>query len=89
MNPLHFFKRKNPQVTEIKNGRCGNLRYLNESTYAEVYYELSGAPEFDLLVWFNDMKLWSNGTTITEEEKIIIKKAFENWAMENKLKCEW
>ncbi len=89
MNLLHFLKRKKSQVTEIKDGRCGKLQYQNKNIYAEAYYELSGVPEFDLLVWFNDMKLWSNGTTITKEEKSIIKTSFENWANDNKLKCQW
>ena len=90
MNLLHFLKRKkHPQVTDIPDGRCGKLRYQKNNNYAEAYYELSGVPEFDLLVWLNDMKSWSNGNTITNEEKVIIKTAFESWARDNKLKCEW
>ena len=89
MNLLNIFKKQSPKVKDIKSGRCGHLRFLEENRYADTYYELSGVPEFDLLVWVKDLKQWSNGNPITEEEKIIIFSALQEWANKKNVKCEW
>jgi hypothetical protein len=80
---------KKHSVSEVKNGRCGELRYEGYGKYAAAYYELSGVAEFDLLVWFDEMEKWSDKTTITPEEKQVIFSAFKDWAKRGKVKCQW
>lgn len=86
---LSFLSRRTPKVSDIKNGRCGHLRYHEDHRYADAYYELSGAPEYDLLVWVNDMRTWSDGTQITKEEMATIHNAYKEWAIKHNIKCEW
>jgi len=79
----------NGPVTEIRNGRCGELRYQGTGKYADAYYEISGTPEFDLLVWLPDMKSWSDGSSITPEERVIIQSAFQAWAKRQRVVHQW
>ena len=76
-------------VTEIKNGRCGELRYQGQEKYAEAYYEISGSPKYDLLVWLPEMEKWSDGSLITSEEKLNIESAFKVWAKRHRVICQW
>ena len=76
-------------VTEIRNGRCGELRYQSAGKYAGAYYEISGVPEFDLLVWLAEMQSWSDGSPITPEENTTIVSAFKAWASQQRVTCQW
>jgi hypothetical protein len=84
-----LFGTDNEKVIEIKNGRCGELRYLGTGKYAEAYYEISGSNKYDLLVWLPEMKKWSDGTQITDEEKLVIETTFKAWAKRHRLVCQW
>lgn len=81
-------ERKNG-VRLFKNGRCGELRYYADERYAAAYYERSGDPEFDLLVWLSDMKKWSNGSSITSEERSVIETSFKAWALRKGKGVQW
>jgi hypothetical protein len=76
-------------VRLVKNGRCGELRYHAGDRYAAAYYERSGNPEFDLLVWLADMTKWSDGSLITSEERSLIETSFRAWAKHRGEVVEW
>lgn len=71
---------KKEAVRLVPQGRCGELRYYDAGRYASAYYEVSGVPQYDFLVWFDDMKLWSDGSRISDGEKRFIRSAFQSWA---------
>jgi hypothetical protein len=80
---------KSETVRLVKNGRCGEIRYYDGTRYAALYYERPGDPEFDFLVWFADMKRWSDGAPITNEERATIRTAIEDWARRRRKSIEW
>ena len=84
-----LFGKKSSPVTEIRDGRSGKLRYQGEGKHAEVYYELSGVPEYELLVWTENLKAWSDGSPITPDEKQAIVAAFQAWAKQQGIRCQW
>lgn len=84
-----FRSTKNEPVRLVKNGRCGEIRYCAGTRCAALYYELSGDPEVDFLVWFADMKRWSDGAAITTEERATIRTAIEDWARRRRKSIEW
>lgn len=89
MSLFRLFGIKKSLVTDIRNGRSGKLQYRGDGKFAVAYYEVSGVPEYDILVWFSAMKSWSDGTVIAPEEKQIILSEFEAWAKRNKTRCQW
>jgi hypothetical protein len=76
-------------VSLVRNERCGELRYSQGERHASAYYEISGVPEYDLLVWLEDMQTWSTGERITEQERADIRAAFEAWAVRSRKAVQW
>lgn len=71
------------------NGRDGELKYKNGNKHISAYVELSGTPEYDLLVSNKDISKWSNGASVTGQEKERILKAFKEWASKTNTRCQW
>lgn len=84
-----LFKIYQGPVIDIRKGRCGELRYVAQSKYAAAYYEISGVPQFDLLVSLSSMKVWSDGSFISTTEKSIILSEFEFWSKQKRVVCQW
>ena len=70
-------------------GRCGELKYYESNRYASAYVEMSGVPEYHLLVWSDDFGKWSDGNSINKKEHEKILTAFKRWAEETNFKCQW
>jgi len=62
-------------VTLKMNGRYGALYYKKDFSYIDIYVELSGVPQYQLLIWFKDISHWTYPSyrEITQEEKSLIK----------------
>jgi len=70
-------------------GRNGELSYLDKTRSVSVYVEISGSPDYDLLVSTDQLDYWSNGEPITSDEKHTILDSFDLWAKSEKVKCQW
>ncbi len=71
------------------SGRNGELTYLDKTRSASVYVEISGIPNYDLLVSTEQLSYWSNGEVITLDEKHMILESFDLWAKSENIKCQW
>jgi hypothetical protein len=69
--------------------RDGTLVFRDGDRTASAYVEMSGVPEYVLLVWSSDMHVWSDGKAILPEERDRIMNAFKAWAQHERVSVEW
>jgi hypothetical protein len=70
-------------------GRDGRLTYAEGGRTASAYAEISGAPEYALLVRSADMSSWSDGEAISAADHDRIMAAFKCWAVRERVAVEW
>jgi len=71
------------------SGRSGALVYVEGTREAAVYVEVSGVPEYDLLVWADRLGRWSTGEALTEAERARALDAYRAWARREGVTCQW
>ena len=74
------------------HGRAGYLTYSEPGRHVQMDVEISGAPEYDLLVEFAECtKAWTSpeGESITVEKRDEIFTAVKLWAEKDKHRCHW
>src|SRR5690606_6024417 len=71
------------------SGRSGALVYVEGAREAAVYVEVSGVPEYDLLVWADRLGRWSTGEALTEAERARALDAYRAWARREGVTCQW
>jgi len=71
-----------PEGATLKmKGRYGAIYYKKDLSYIDIYAELSGVPQYQLLIWFKDISHWTYPSyrEITQEEKSLIKDEIINY----------
>ena len=72
------------------NGRAGTIYYVEKGKICELYYEISGVKEFDILIWFDQLSNWilPERKPIKFEEKEAIKEKLVDWLKQKKIRAE-
>ena len=72
------------------NGRVGTIYYVEKGKVCELYYEISGVKEFDILISFEQLKEWTlpKINVISKNDKYKIKKELLTWLVANKIRAE-
>ncbi|MHC4167870.1 MAG: hypothetical protein ACYSWQ_13000 [Planctomycetota bacterium] len=62
------------------SGRCGTITYHEGVRRIEIYWEISGNPDGDIVVWPN-LREWSSpeNTTIGKEHQLEILRSLRQW----------
>ena len=71
------------------SGRSGALVYVEGTREASAYVEVSGVPEYALLVWASRIERWSTGEALTEAERARVLDAYRAWARREGVACQW
>lgn len=73
------------------NGRTGTIYYVFRDKICEIEYEISGSKEFDICLYFDQLKDWimPDNSALTQSEKSEIKEKLIVWLTENKIKAEF
>jgi len=71
-------------------GRSGSITYHSADNMIEVYWEMSGVPEYDILLAPIDLREWDEpkGVKIQLEMQIDILQKLRKWTKEQKLKTD-
>jgi hypothetical protein len=74
----------------ISKGREGTIYYVENRKVLEIYLEVSGVPQFDILVYFDSVENWKLPTVqkITLKEKSEVKEKLINWLKAKKIRAE-
>ncbi|MCW3789773.1 hypothetical protein [Plebeiibacterium sediminum] len=72
------------------NGRQGTIYYVDHGKTCELYYEISGVKEFDILIWFDQLNEWilPKNEAINQIDKQRIKEKLINWLDLTKIRAE-
>ena len=72
------------------NGPGGLLTYRSSGRVAKLSVEISGNPEYDILLHLDDLGEWAEprGTTITREDEDTILRAILTWEQKQKAKTD-
>ncbi|HOZ98081.1 MAG TPA: hypothetical protein PLS07_15225 [Niabella sp.] len=86
---LNAFINKNG-FHQKQHGRDGTIYYVEKGRVLEIYCEMSGVPQYDLLLVFEKLNHWSipKNEPISSEKKSDIKKKLEQWLQNNQTKAE-
>jgi len=70
------------------HGRDGMVYYAEQGKLCEIYFEISGVPQFDLLFEFSRLGSWfyPENLPISETEKEEIKQKFVTWLKKEKIR---
>ena len=73
-----------------EHGRSGFLYFIEKGKFCEIYFELSGVSQYDILVFFDEISEWCFPVKkeITDIEKEVIKEKLVNWLKIKKIKFE-
>jgi hypothetical protein len=71
-------------------GRGGNIVYQEGQRSCKIEYEISGVPEYHILVFFDALKNWNTpgDIPISKEEKELIRNNLLEWLAKKKLKAQ-
>ncbi|MFC4817411.1 hypothetical protein [Flavobacterium sp. GCM10023249] len=72
------------------DGRSGTIYHVKKERLCEIYFEISGTREFDILIYFDSLKEWSspNKTEMSISEKKDIREELIVWLKKEKIKFE-
>jgi len=72
------------------NGRQGTIYFVDNGKICELYYEISGAKEYDILIWFDHLNKWflPKVETISPIDKQKIKNELQNWLDSKNIRAE-
>lgn len=73
-----------------KGGRNGTLYYIANGKVCEIYWEISGVPQFNILLYFESLDSWALPTKqkMTSDEKEKIKSELLDWLTEKNISAE-
>ncbi|NNT73254.1 hypothetical protein HKT18_13600 [Flavobacterium sp. IMCC34852] len=71
-------------------GRSGTIYFVQENQVCEIYFEVSGVKEFDILISFEGLTEWElpERKTIGKTEKEEILEKLKIWLKEKKIKSD-
>jgi hypothetical protein len=72
------------------NGRGGTLYYVRDRKVGEIYWEISGVPQYDLLIAVNSVNHWALPApqTMTEAEKQKLRDELEVWLKKQRIRAD-
>lgn len=72
------------------HGRSGSIYYIEQGKMCEVYFEISGVPQYDILPAFSQLKTWKlpNKIPLTKDEKNRIEKELIIWLKDQNIKAD-
>ena len=81
---------EHPTVEWKSSGRTATLVCKDGNRMVEVFVEMSGNPEYDALVWIEDLKEWNEpeGVELTKDEEDKILTAILNWEKNHKIRMD-
>jgi hypothetical protein len=73
----------------IQGGRCGTITYADQGRVLELYFEISGVSEYDILVSFGPDVAWSSPVPIrlTDAERTDVRSRLDSWLREQKIRA--
>jgi hypothetical protein len=73
-----------------EDGRCGTIYFVDKNQLCQIYYEISGVKEFDILIFFEQLQEWQlpNKKAILNNEKEIIREKLLIWLKNKKIKTD-
>ena len=73
------------------SGRQGTIYFVDNGKVCELYYEISGVKEYDILIWFDQLNDWflPKTETITTIDKQKIKKELQSWLDSKNIRAEF
>jgi hypothetical protein len=73
----------------IPDGRSGYIYYIEQGILIEVYVEMSGVKEYDMLVYFDEkLERFPNGSFLNKEEREIFKMKLLAWLNEKRIRSD-
>jgi hypothetical protein len=71
-------------------GRAGKIIYVDNEKVCEIDLEVSGVPQFTILIYFDALQYWTKpeGALISNEEKLEIRSKLIDWLAKKKLKAQ-
>ena len=71
------------------HGRSGFIYFVERNTFVELYVEISGVAEYDLLIYFEkEIERYPNRILLEQEEKSRLKTELIKWLKEKKIKSD-
>ena len=72
------------------DGRSGTIYFVEENKLCQIYFEISGVKEFDILIFFEQLNQWElpNRKGMLENEKEVIKEKLSIWLGKEKIKAD-
>ena len=72
------------------DGRSGTIYFVEENKLSQIYFEISGVKEFDILIFFEQLNQWElpNRKVMLENEKEVIKEKLSIWLGKEKIKAD-
>jgi hypothetical protein len=72
------------------DGRNGTIYFVEKNKLCQIYYETSAVKEFDILIFFEQLKEWElpNKKVMLENEIEIIKEKLLVWLKSKKIKSD-
>lgn len=73
-----------------KGQRSGTIYYIDMGKVCEIFFEMSGVPEFDIIIYFNQVNEWTLPIIIafSKQEKGNIKEELLNWLGKENIKTK-
>ena len=70
--------------------RSGTIYYVDNGKLCEIYLEISGVKQYDILIYFDGLKEWilPDKKIMTEIEKLQIKEKLKVWLNKKKIKAD-
>jgi hypothetical protein len=87
-----FFRKKKKEDFQFDSyGRAGNIIYREGQKTCKIEFEISGVPEYHLLLYFDALTSWDTPEQIpiTGEERQFIRTKLENWLIKKSLKVQF
>lgn len=74
----------------VSEGRSGQAYYQHGDHTLGMYWEISGVPQYDLLIFFESVTQWSVplGKPITPQEKAVLKEELIKCLKRRKIRAE-
>lgn len=72
------------------NDRQGTIYFVDKGKTCELYYEISGVKEYDILIWFDQLNEWilPQVETIKPIDKLRIKRELHKWLDSKNIRAE-
>ncbi|MBI2812919.1 MAG: hypothetical protein HYX71_01385 [Opitutae bacterium] len=80
----------NPGFTFHAEGRSGAIFYKRDEHVLELYWEMSGVPDYDILLWIDESYFWTypKKEKIEDTERDQIIRALDLWLRKENLRSD-